>query len=102
MPNARELLKTKEIAVRLSKLGGWSLKDAKLHREYRFDDFVHAFAFMSACALHAESMKHHPEWFNVWNKVTVDLNTHDAGGITELDFLLAEKMEITAGKLGAK
>ena len=58
-----------------------------------FNDFVAAFSFMSASALVAERMNHHPEWFNVYNKVEVTLTTHDAGGLTELDFSLAEKME---------
>ena len=102
MPKAPEKLKSQDTKARLGKLSGWSLKQSKLHREYRCDDFVHAFAFMSACALHAEGMNHHPEWSNVWNKVTVDLSTHDAGGITEQDFALAEKMEGVARKLGAK
>ena len=87
-----------EVASRLVSLSGWSVVHAKLHREYRFSDFVHAFGFMSACALVAEGMNHHPEWSNVWSRVVVDLSTHDAGGITELDFELAAKMEALAGK----
>jgi 4a-hydroxytetrahydrobiopterin dehydratase len=70
-----------------------------LHREYRFTDFVEAFGVMTSVALVAERMNHHPEWFNVWNTVRVDLTTHDAGGITANDFELAEAMErIAAGK----
>jgi 4a-hydroxytetrahydrobiopterin dehydratase len=80
------------VEARLMDLPGWELRDAKLHREFRFDDFVHAFGFMSAAALLAEKMNHHPEWSNVYNRVTVDLTTHDAGGITELDFRLASGM----------
>lgn len=77
---------------------GWTLVGGKLHREFRFADFSAAFGFMSRCALAAEAMNHHPEWFNVWNKVAVDLATHDAGGVTRLDLDLARKMnEIKGG-----
>ena len=88
------------INSRLARLSKWKLANGKLHREYKFKDFVEAFGFMSSVALVAESMNHHPDWFNVWATVKVDLNTHDAGGITELDFTLAEKMEALAARLG--
>jgi 4a-hydroxytetrahydrobiopterin dehydratase len=88
-----------EIQSRLPKLTSWSLQNGKLHREYKFKDFVTAFGFMSSVALTAESMNHHPEWFNVYSTVKIDLNTHDAGGVTELDFQLAEKTEAFAAKL---
>lgn len=101
MPKTPEKLSAKEIEVALKNLSGWSLKKEKLHREYKFADFIEAFSFMSACALSAESMNHHPEWSNVYNKIVVDLSTHDAGGITKLDFKLAEKMETAAAKFGA-
>ena len=71
----------------------WILKDEKLHREYQFKDFVTAFGFMTQTALVAERSDHHPEWFNVYNKVIVDLTTHEANGITERDFILAKHME---------
>ena len=74
-------------------LPDWSVIDGKLHREYKFPDFTHAFGFMAAVATVAEKMDHHPDWSNVYNRVTVDLSTHDAGGITELDFQLARSME---------
>jgi len=99
--SSRTKLTEAEIKRRLKALPRWSLKKKKLHRELRFADFTHAFGFMSAAALVAESMNHHPEWFNVWASVTIDLNTHDARGITELDFTLAAKMETLAGELGA-
>ena len=70
-------------------LPDWSVVDGKLHREYKFPDFTHAFGFMAAVATVAEKMDHHPDWSNVYKRVTVDLSTHDAGGITELDFQLA-------------
>lgn len=75
------------------------MANGKLHREYRFPDFVHAFGFMAAAAVAIEAMNHHPEWFNVWNRVNVDLTTHDAGGITERDFKLARKMEDLAKRM---
>lgn len=89
-------LSDQEIESRLQKLPRWSLRDGKLHRDYAFGDFAEAFGFMARCALIAEKSDHHPEWFNVYNKVVVDLSTHDAGGITERDFALAEHMEKSA------
>ena len=93
----RQKLSDTDIQARLGNMPGWSVVDGKLHREYKFQDFVHAFGFMASAALVAESMNHHPEWFNVYSTVNVDLATHDAGGITELDFTLAGKMEDIAG-----
>ena len=82
-----------ELALELSKLHGWKVVGGKLHREYAFADFVAAFGFMASVALVAQTMDHHPEWANVWNKVSVDLMTHDAAGITALDVKLAHSME---------
>jgi 4a-hydroxytetrahydrobiopterin dehydratase len=76
----------------LTELPNWSIEGQKLHRQFQFPSFVEAFGFMSSVALVAESMGHHPEWFNVYNRVTVDLTTHDAGGITALDLDLAKRM----------
>lgn len=90
---SREKLGQEAIDEALASLEGWSLESGKLHREFQFEDFVAAFGFMAAAALAAESMNHHPEWFNVYNRVVVDLTTHDAGGITELDLRLARRME---------
>lgn len=87
-----------EIASRLPALRGWTLEAGKLHKAFAFRDFADAWGFMSAVALVAESMGHHPEWSNVWNRVTVDLTTHDAGGLTALDFGLATRMEQLAGR----
>jgi 4a-hydroxytetrahydrobiopterin dehydratase len=81
-----------EINTQLGGLPGWSLEAGKLHRQFQFGSFVEAFGWMSSVALVAESMGHHPEWSNVYNRVRVDLTTHDAGGITELDFTLARRM----------
>ena len=95
----RQKLSDADIQTKLSDIPGWAVVAGKLHREYKFKDFVHAFGFMASAALVAESMNHHPEWFNVYSTVNVDLATHDVGGITELDFTLAGKMEelATAG-----
>ncbi len=92
-----EKLSDTDVAAQLESLDGWSLENGKLRREFRFADFVEAFGFMSRAAIEAEKMNHHPEWFNVYSKVVVDLTTHDAGGISELDFALAEKMNALAG-----
>ncbi len=88
-----------EISSGLAGLPGWRVKDAKLHREYKFPDFSHAFGFMATAAPQIEKMDHHPEWSNVYNRVTVDLTTHDAGGITERDVKLAGLLESIAKKL---
>lgn len=97
---AREKLEAPEIERRLRELPFWTVRDGKLHREYRFPDFVTAFGFMTSAALVAEAMNHHPEWFNVYGTVRVDLVTHDAGGLTELDLQLATRMEGLAQALG--
>jgi 4a-hydroxytetrahydrobiopterin dehydratase len=86
-----KLLSSQELNTALNKLNGWSIKEGKLHRQYQFRSFIEAFGFMSSLALVAESMGHHPEWFNVYNRVTIDLTTHDAGGITNLDVEFAHK-----------
>ena len=78
-----------EIRIRLQTLPDWELADGKLRREFVFRDFVAAFGFMSQVALTAEKMDHHPEWSNIYNRVVVELQTHDAGGLTALDFELA-------------
>jgi 4a-hydroxytetrahydrobiopterin dehydratase len=81
-----------EIEERLAGLPDWSCVDGKLHREFAFRDFNEAFGFMARVALHAEVLNHHPEWSNVYGRVTVDLVTHAADGLTELDFTLARHM----------
>ena len=75
----------------------WAVTDEKLRKEFQFRNFVDAFGFMTRAALVAESMDHHPEWFNVYKTVRVDLATHEAGGISELDFELASLMESLVG-----
>ncbi len=88
----RKRLDDATVRSRLASIPGWSLREGQLHRELQFKDFVEAFAFVSAVALIAEAMNHHPQWSNVWNGVTLDLSTHDAGGITDLDFTLAARI----------
>lgn len=86
----------------ISQLTGWSVKagdrDA-IEKTFKFADFKTAFGFMTSCALKAEQMDHHPEWFNVYNRVEVLLTTHDADGVTELDVELATFMDNLAAKL---
>lgn len=74
----------------------WAIVEGKLQKTFKFKSFIRAFGWMSQMAIWAEKLNHHPEWFNVYNKVVVDLTTHDAGGISELDFKLAGKMELFA------
>jgi 4a-hydroxytetrahydrobiopterin dehydratase len=90
-------LSEKEIAAELGKLTGWRVVNGNLHRVFEFKDFSAAFGFMTRVAIAAEKMDHHPDWSNVWNKVTVDLSTHSAGGLTKNDFELAGKMQQILG-----
>jgi 4a-hydroxytetrahydrobiopterin dehydratase len=87
-----------EVMQHLAALPGWRLEGGKLHRELSFADFTQAFAFMTEVAREAEALDHHPEWFNVYNRVVIDLATHDAAGITTLDFELARRVEELAGR----
>jgi len=89
-----ELLNPKAAA---QELDGWTGGDDFISKVYRFDDFAQAFGFMTRIAIIADKMDHHPEWFNVYNRVDVTLTTHDAGGLTEKDILLAKAMENAAG-----
>ena len=99
MTEARRKLTQEEIKLALSRLAGWEVAGGKLHREYRFNDFIEAWGFMSTAALVVQQMDHHPEWFNVYHTVKIDLVTHDAGGISRRDVELAEKLEALAGRL---
>lgn len=87
------------ITRELATLAGWTREGDKITREYRFADFVTAFSFMTGVALVAEKLDHHPEWFNVYNKVRVHLTTHDAGGLSAHDFELARRMDAQAERL---
>lgn len=88
-----------ELRLAVTVLPDWTVAAGKLHREYRFPDFIHAFGFMATSALAIEKMNHHPEWSNVYDRVVVDLSTHDSGGITALDTALAETLEAIAGRM---
>ena len=90
---AAQALSAEQIAALPEQLPQWSLLNGKLHRELRFADFNEAFGFMSRVALIAETIGHHPEWFNVWNTVVIDLTTHDAGGLSSLDLELAQRID---------
>jgi 4a-hydroxytetrahydrobiopterin dehydratase len=81
-----------QIREELANLPGWNIVNGKLHKEFTFKSFIEAFGFMTTAALHIEKMNHHPEWFNVYNKIKVDLVTHDAGGITQNDINLARTL----------
>jgi 4a-hydroxytetrahydrobiopterin dehydratase len=89
-------LGAEELATRLSMLDGWThaaVRGGTLSKEFRFEDFIQAFGFMAQMALHAERMNHHPEWFNVYNRVSVTLTTHDVDGISDKDFEMARLMD---------
>lgn len=81
-----------ELSARLAMLPAWELRDGKLRREFRFRDFSDAFAFMTRVAMLAERYDHHPNWSNVYDRVTIELWSHDAGGITERDVVLAREI----------
>ena len=89
-----------ERAQALARVPAWIAVDGRdaITRSFKFKDFNEAFGFMTRVALMAERMDHHPEWFNVWNRVDVTLSTHDAGGLTELDIKLAAAMDACAGQ----
>jgi 4a-hydroxytetrahydrobiopterin dehydratase len=82
-----------ELASAIAQLAGWTVIDEKLHKDFQFADFVTAFGFMTRVAIIAEKMDHHPELFNVYNRVRIDLTTHDAGGISAKDIELAQKID---------
>jgi len=86
-------LRPEQIESALRELPEWTLRDGALHRSLQFPDFVAAFGFMSSMALVSEALDHHPEWSNVYGRVQIALNTHDAGGITELDLKWAQRAE---------
>ncbi|MDZ7268995.1 MAG: 4a-hydroxytetrahydrobiopterin dehydratase [candidate division KSB1 bacterium] len=93
---AQHKLSEQEINQELSRLPGWTIAGGRLHKTFHFPSFVEAFGFMARVALLAEAMNHHPEWSNVYNRVVIDLVTHDAGGISAKDFALAHKIEAAA------
>ena len=90
-------LMEEQINALASALPQWSVVNGKLHRELRFGDFNEAFGFMTRVALAAETLGHHPEWSNVWNRVSIDLTTHDTGGLSTLDRELALRIDRIVG-----
>lgn len=86
-------LKDTEIKARLEKMEGWSFNENAIHTTLEFDNFKEAFAAMTRIAFEAEAQQHHPNWFNVYNTLEISLSTHDADGVTDKDFKLAEKIE---------
>jgi 4a-hydroxytetrahydrobiopterin dehydratase len=96
---AAQKLTAEALKTALQDLPSWSIQHEKLHREYRFPDFAHAFGFMAAAAIEIDKRDHHPEWLNVYNRVTIDLTTHDSKGITQKDVDLAHLLEKLSAKL---
>ncbi len=96
---ARKKLNETEIQAALQELPGWEVKDGKLHKAYKFESFARAIGWMVSVGFQADKMDHHPEWLNVYNRVTVDLATHDMDdAISTLDVELARKMESLVGE----
>lgn len=87
-----------EVQDALAELPGWTIAADKLRREFQFAGFAEAFGFMTSVALAAESMNHHPDWSNSWNKVEVNLTTHSLGGLSTLDLALARRIQQLAGR----
>ncbi len=83
-------LSEQDIQQQVAKLEGWKVLGGKVNKTFEFENFVQAFGFMTRVAMEAEKMNHHPEWFNVYNRVRIDLMTHDVGGISNYDIKLAE------------
>ena len=94
----RRKLTEAELADALLRLPGWEVREGKLHKEFKFGSFADAMGWMVSAGIEADKMDHHPEWSNVYSRVTVDLVTHDLGALSTLDVHLAEKMEQLAGK----
>ena len=91
--SAPKKLSNTEINRAITELKGWQLHNGKLAKTYQFKDFVAAFGFMTRVALLAENLQHHPEWSNVYNRVTIELVTHDVAGISNLDVELARRID---------
>ena len=86
-------LSENEIQQEVDGLDGWKVVSGKVNKTFEFGDFVQAFGFMTRVAMEAEKMNHHPEWFNVYNRVRIDLVTHDVGGISNYDIKLAKTID---------
>ncbi len=90
---AATLLDTAQLADLPQRLPAWRLQNGRLCRDFRFADFSEAFGFMARVALAAEALGHHPDWSNVWNRVSIALDTHDLGGLSTLDLQLADRID---------
>ena len=97
---AIEKLNTREINTALEQLPDWTLEAGKLHRELKFKNFVQAWGFMTQVAILAERADHHPEWSNVYNRVIIDLTTHECDGISQRDFDLADEINNVLANMG--
>ena len=91
-------LSEQELARQLSSLNGWKVVNGKVNKTFEFENFVEAFGFMTRVAMEAEKMNHHPEWYNVYNSVKIDLVTHDISGISNYDMKLARVIDSHSGK----
>ena len=89
-----KLLEAQDLLSLQKELPQWEVQQSKLRRSWKFKDFVEAFGFMTRVALLAEAMNHHPEWSNVYSKVTIELTTHDKKGLTNLDLQLAKSINL--------
>ena len=88
-----EKLSADAVAQKLASVADWELRNNRIYREFKFANFIEAFGFMTQVAMLAESMDHHPEWSNVYNRVKICLTTHDVDGLSERDFVLAENID---------
>lgn len=86
-------LSEQEIQERLKSIDGWEYQDNAIHTTFEFNDFKDTFSVMARIAFEAEAQQHHPDWANVYNKLAISLSTHDAGGVTEIDFALAKTID---------
>ncbi len=90
----KSLLGQQELTSLIELLPNWKIKNSKLCREWEFRNFVEAFGFMTKVAMLSEKLNHHPEWNNVYSKVTIELTTHDLNGLTSLDVQLAKAIDL--------
>lgn len=89
----RRKLEAGEVQEALGQLPGWAVDDGKLSKEFKFGSFAEAIGWLVSVAIYADRIDHHPEWFNVYNRVKVDLTTHDMGALSTLDLALAKRMQ---------
>lgn len=102
MSDKRDRLSDADIQSRLETLDGWAREGDSLRRDFEFDDFAAAFGFMSAVAVAAERLNHHPDWSNSYNRVSIGLTSHDVGGLSERDFRLARRIDALHAPFGQR